>query len=182
LLWRQPLGTDTCDLDPPVGQFRVLMVVAATMDTRNSRSPAGRRIRREATHRSQLAAASRARRSLRRIHMAERESALDQGEQHTSAGHPRKPFRTGPAVSRSDPLFPLSPSSSPRCSSERWGQGWRLRHRAATPRRPCGHRGDVDHFRPRGLGISTGPGLSRHEVWTGGPAGRDCRVLCFRHV
>ena len=50
----------------------------------------------------------------------------------------------GWAVSRSDPHFPLSPSSWPRCSSERWGQGWRLRHRGATPQaslRPPWRRG-----------------------------------------
>ena len=28
------------------------------------------------------------------------------------------------------------PSSWPHCSSERWGQGWRVRHRGATPKAP----------------------------------------------
>jgi hypothetical protein len=60
---------------------------------------------------AQLTAASRARRSLRRIQAAERESARGQGEQQAQRGRRRELFRTGSAAgqsrARTRPLSPL---------------------------------------------------------------------------
>ncbi len=92
-------------------------------------------------------------RFLRWTHMAERESARDQGEQQGRGGHPGEPFRTGPvagqsrARTRSSPC-PPRPGRIARRSGGGKGGACAIAERRR--RRPCGHRGDVDHPRPRG--------------------------------
>jgi hypothetical protein len=90
----------------------------------------------------------------------ERESAPRHGAHRVELdGHHRKraePFVAG-AVSRSDPFFPLSPRPGRVARRSGGGKGGACAIAERRRRRPCGHRGDVDHFRPRGLGISTLP-------------------------
>jgi hypothetical protein len=83
------------------------LTLADARDTVGQRSCWSRDIRARPT--PQLGTASRARRSLRRIHTAGRESARDQGEQLEHGGHPGEPFRTGPAAGQSRARTRTSP-------------------------------------------------------------------------